>query len=144
MFNLNRIQQIFQSKPCWLSMFYSQLCWEGCRQQPFSPASAPRLMRMRTSSEKHIAGASPPITFLWLGALPKTDALMKAYVPKRVSLRLAIEKKKKNPYSRGYVFILCFGALPFQSCFIDSAEGNESAQHRNVSFTLFSTAEASL
>ncbi len=50
-------------------------------------------MRTRVCSEKRIAGAPPHITFLWLGALPKTDALMKAYVPKCVSLMLAIVKK---------------------------------------------------
>lgn len=60
-------------------------------QQPsVSPVTTPRWMWMRASSEKHIAGASLLITFLWLGALPKTDALMKTYVPERVSLMLAI------------------------------------------------------
>lgn len=67
---------------------------------------------MRASSEKRIAGAPPHITFLWLGALPKTDALMKACVPKCVSLMLAIVR---ICYSRGYVFVVCFGVLPFVS-----------------------------
>lgn len=76
-------------------------------------------MRMKASSEKCIAGAPSHITIPWLGALPNTDALMKAYVPKCVSLMLAIVK---ICYSCGYVLVLCFGVLPFQSCFIDSVE----------------------
>lgn len=62
----------------------------GCRQQIVSPATTPHLMKMRASSEKRIAGAPPHITLHWLGSLPKTDALMKAYVPKCVSLTLTI------------------------------------------------------
>lgn len=52
-------------------------------------------MGMRASSEKRIAGAAPHVTFHWWGALPKADASMKVYVPKSVSLMLAIVKKIK-------------------------------------------------
>lgn len=53
-------------------------------------------MIMRSSSEKHIAGVPPHLTFLWLGALPKADALMNACVPRCVSLMLANVKEKKK------------------------------------------------
>lgn len=49
-------------------------------------------MGVRASSEKRIAGAAPHITFHWWGALPKADASMKVYMPKCVSLMLAIVK----------------------------------------------------
>lgn len=57
-------------------------------------------MGMRASSEKRIAGAAPHITFHWWGALPKADASMKVYVPKSVSLMLAIVKKNKMLWLR--------------------------------------------
>lgn len=65
-----------------------------CRLQLVSPMTTLHLMRMRASSEKHIAGVPPHVTFLWLAALPKADALMKAYVPKCVRLMLAIVKMR--------------------------------------------------
>lgn len=79
-------------------------------------------MGMRASSEKRIAGAAPHITFHWWGALPKADASMKVYVPKSVSLMLAIVKKKLNVIVKITLFVLCFGVLPFQRRIIDSEE----------------------
>ena len=78
--------------------------------------------------KKHIAGAPPHITFHWLDALPKTDALMKADVSKHVSLTFAIVK---NMLWLRWLRRSVFWSAAIPESFQDSVGGNES-KRRNV------------